>query len=406
MSESNAASSTQRHQELSFTYFPEDYRWSHGLLIGLNAAPWGGAEIGEVNRIGLRLKAHIGDDKAWFREWTREAEKLESAGRAKLAAGHTASAAAYLLRAANYYHVGERFLQPKSEGLDAYQRGVECFRDAARFMKRPRIEHVEVPYERQSLPAILVHAEPMKGRHTRQPAMVFFDGFDITKEIQYFKGVPDLVQRGIACLIVDGPGNGESPRFRELYLHHETERYATAAYEYLAGRPEFDPKRIGVMAISLGGYYAPRAAAFEQRFACCIAWGAQWDYWATWKRRFDLIDSGGLPSLSVAWEHLLWIFNAESREEAMKKLEGFRLDGVVQKITCPFLLLHGEGDEQIPLELAHKVIDSVRSEDKTLKVFTREEGGYHHCQIDNASIGTAYMWDWLEEKLLGRPEPR
>jgi pimeloyl-ACP methyl ester carboxylesterase len=400
MSESNAATSAQRHEELSFTYFPEDYRWSHGLLIGLNAAPWGGAEIGEVNRIGLRLKAHIGDDKSWFREWTREAEKVESAGRAKLGAGHTASAAAYLLRAANYYHVGERFLQPKSEGLDAYRRGVECFRDAARFMKRPRIEHVEVPYEGKSLPAILVHAEPIKGRNARHPAMVFFDGFDITKEIQYFKGVPDLVQRGIACLIVDGPGNGESPRFRELYLHHETERYATAAYEYLAGRPEFDPKRIGVMAISLGGYYAPRAAAFEQRFACCIAWGAQWDYWATWQKRFDLIDSGRVPSLSVAWEHLLWIFNAKTREEAMNKLEGFRLDGVVQKITCPFLLLHGEGDEQIPLELARKVIDNVGSEDKTLKVFTREEGGYHHCQIDNASIGTAYMWDWLETKLL------
>jgi pimeloyl-ACP methyl ester carboxylesterase len=387
-------------QELSFTYFPEDYRWSHGLLIGLNAAPWGGAEIGEVNRIGLRLKAHVGDDNAWFREWAREARTVEEAGRARLAAGHRASAAAYLLRAANYYHVGERFLQPKSAGLDAYKRGVDCFRDAAKLMKRPRIEHVEVPYEGTTLPAILVHADPVEGRSGPVPAMVFFDGFDITKEIQYFKGVPDLVQRGIACLIVDGPGNGESPRFRELYLHHETERYGTAAYEYLAGRPEIDPKRIGVMAISLGGYYAPRAAAFEQRFACCIAWGAQWDYWATWKKRFDLIDSGKLPSLSVAWEHLLWIFNVKTRDEAMQKLEGFRLEGVVQKITCPFLLVHGEGDEQVPVALAQTVIDKVGSKDKTLKVFTREEGGYHHCQIDNASIGVAYMWDWAEARLL------
>ena len=65
--------------------------------------------------------------------------------------------------------------------------------------------------------------------------MVFFDGFDITKEIQYFKGVPDLVARGIACLIVDGPGNGESVRFRDLPLIAETEKYGTAAYEYLAG---------------------------------------------------------------------------------------------------------------------------------------------------------------------------
>ena len=390
-------------QELSFTYFPENYRWSHGVLIGLNAAPWGGAEIGEVHRIGLRLKDHVGDDKAWHREWAREAAKVEAEGRERLAEGHAASAAAYLLRAANYYHVGERFLQPKSEGLAEYKRGVDCFRDAATLMKRPRIEHVEVPYEGVSLPAILVHAErrPGAGRDP-VPAMIFFDGFDVTKEIQYFKGVPDLVARGIACLIVDGPGNGESPRFRNLYLHHETERYATAAYEYLAARPEIDPKRIGVMAISLGGYYAPRAAAFEQRLACCVAWGAQWDYHAIWKRRFEMLDSGRVPSLSVPEDHLMWIFNVKTRAEAMQKLEGFRLEGVVQKITCPFLLLHGEGDEQIPLELARMVIDKVGSKDKTLKVFTREEGGYHHCQIDNVTIGVHYMWDWIESRLLPR----
>jgi pimeloyl-ACP methyl ester carboxylesterase len=386
-------------EELSFVYFPENYRWSHGVLIALNSAPWGGAEIGEVHRIGLRLRSHLGDDAAWCREWSREAEKVERAGRSLLQAGRRASAARYLLRAANYYHVGERFLQPKSAGLDVYRRGVDCFRDAARVMRRPRIEHVEIPYEGKSLPAILVHAETLPGRAGPVPAMVFFDGFDITKEIQYFKGIPDLVERGIACLVVDGPGNGESARFRGLYLHHETERYGTAAYEYLAGRPEFDPKRIGVMAISLGGYYAPRAAAFEQRFACCLAWGAQWDYWATWKKRFDQLDRGTTPSLSVPWEHLLWIFNARTREEAMARLEGFRLDGVVQKIRCPFLLVHGEGDEQVPLSLAETCISKVGSENKTLKVFTREEGGYHHCQIDNASVGVAFMWDWLESVL-------
>jgi dienelactone hydrolase len=391
-----AQSAAGQPQELSFMYFPEDYRWSHGVLIGLNAAPWGGAEIGEVNRIGLRLRPHVGDDAAWFREWAREAGAVEQAGRAHLAAGRRASAASYLLRAANYYHVGERFLQPKSDGLAAYRRGVDCFRDAARLMRRPRIEHVEIPYEGMSLPAVLVHADPVPGRSGPAPAMVFFDGFDITKEIQYFKGVPDLAARGIACLIVDGPGNGESVRFRNLYLHHETERYGTAAYEYLAGRSEIDPKRIGVMAISLGGYYAPRAAAFERRFACCIAWGAQWDYRAVWKSRFDKLDSGGSPSLSVPWKHLLWIFNVEDREAAMKKLEGFRLDGVVQKIQCPFLLVHGAGDEQIPLALAQQCFDAVGSQQKTFKVFSREEGGYHHCQIDNVSIGVAYMWDWVE----------
>ena len=194
----------QRQEELSFVYFPENYRWSHGLLIGLNMAPWGGAEIGEVHRIGLRLKDHVGDDDAWFHEWTKEARTVEDRGRERISQGHGASGAKYLQRASAYYHVGERFLQPKSkEGNDAYMRGVRCLRDAAKYLKRPTLEHVEIPYCDTSLPAIYVHAEPMNGGG-KVPAMVFFDGLDVTKEIQYLKGVADLAERGIACLIVDG----------------------------------------------------------------------------------------------------------------------------------------------------------------------------------------------------------
>jgi alpha-beta hydrolase superfamily lysophospholipase len=229
--------------------------------------------------------------------------------------------------------------------------------------------------------------------------MAFFDGFDVTKELQYGYGIPDLAARGIGCLVVDGPGNGESVRFRNLPLIAETEHYATPVYEYLAGRREFDPKRIGVMALSLGGYYAPRAASLEQRFACCVAWGAQWDYHAIWAKRFEDLASGKVLSLSVPPEHLEWVLGVSTREEAMKKLEGFRLDGIVQKMTCPFLLVHGAGDEQIALSLAQKCFDAVGSKQKTFKVFQREEGGFHHCQVDNVTIGVHYMWDWIADVL-------
>jgi pimeloyl-ACP methyl ester carboxylesterase len=329
------------------------------------------------------------------------ADDIERKGRALLDRGKSASAAAYLLRAADYAHVGERFLHPKTAASDAsYRRAVQAFKDAVRLVARPRIEPVEVPYEGASLPALLVHAAPERvAPGQRAPAMVFFDGFDITKEIQYFKAVPDLAARGIACLIVDGPGNGESIRFRNLPLHHETERYGRAAYEYLAARPEFDPSRIGVIAVSLGGYFAPRAAAMEPRFACCVAWGAIWDYWQVWKDRLDRIARAENLSLSVPWQHLLWVFGVATQEEALKKLEGFRLDGMIQRLRCPFLLVHGEGDAQIPLAVAQRCYAAAGSARKELKVFSREEGGYHHCQSDNISIGTAYIWDWVAEIL-------
>ena len=254
---------TDRANDPAFIYFPTNYRWSMGLLLCLSAAPSGGAEIDEINRIGRALKDRVGDDNAWFEEWARMGNVVEARGRDAEKKGHKLTAAACLMRAAHYYQIGERFLQHGPRSPAVYKKAVKSFADGAAMLKRPRIESVEVPYGDKTLPALFVHPAPEAAQAKPAPAMVFFDGFDITKEIQYFKGVPELAARGIACLIVDGPGNGESVRFRDLPLIAETEKYGTAAYEYLASRKEVDPKRIGVMAISLGGYYAPRAASLE-----------------------------------------------------------------------------------------------------------------------------------------------
>jgi len=389
-----------RKDDPAFLYFPDNYRWSMGLLICLSGAPWVGVEIDEVHRVGRALDDKVGDDQAWFDEWERMGDTLEKRGRDELAKGHKLTAASLFMRASRFYQTGERFVQPRSQrSMDVYAKSAALFKEAAGLIQRPRIEPVEVPYGDTSLPALLVHPAPEAAGSNPAPCMVFFDGFDVTKELQYGYGVADLAARGIGCLIVDGPGNGESVRFRNLPLIAETEHYATPVYEYLAGRPEFDPKRIGVMALSLGGYYAPRAASLEQRFACCVAWGAQWDYHAIWKKRFEDLASGKVLSLSVPPEHLEWVLGVSNRNEAMKKLEGFRLDGIVQKMTCPFLLVHGAGDEQIALSLAQQCFDAVGSKQKTFKVFQREEGGFHHCQVDNVTIGVHYMWDWIADVL-------
>ena len=92
--------------------------------------------------------------------------------------------------------------------------------------------------------------------------------------------------------------------------------------------------------------------------------------------------------------------NASSQEEALKRLEPFKLDGVVQKMRCPFLLTHGADDEQIPLTDAQALYAACGSADKTLRIFTAEEGGVQHCQRDYLSLGCAEMWNWLEDKLV------
>jgi dipeptidyl aminopeptidase/acylaminoacyl peptidase len=378
-----------------FTYFPEDYRWSSAICNIVGGSVMGGSDIGEVDRAGRRLRKRLGDDAAWFEEWVRLGDEVrEVAGKAEKA-GHGLSAAAAYLRACCYYQMGERFRTPKDEAaLTAYRTSVDCFHEFAALVDRPRIEIVEVPYEGKSLPGYWVRAENTDAK--RPPAMVFFDGLDITKELQYLRGVPELVRRGISCLVMDGPGTGEAIRFRGMPVRYDYEAAGSACLDYLETRSDVDAKRVGIMAISLGGYYAPRCASMEPRFKACIAWGAIWDYYETWKKR---IDAKFKTSLSVPGHHISWILGVETLGEALKKLEDFRLDGVVQQMRCPFLVTHGAEDEQVPLADAEALYKASGSPDKTLRVFTAEEGGAQHCQRDYPSIATSTMFDWLKEKL-------
>src|SRR5215467_10370748 len=169
---------TNRANDPVFLYFPDHYRWSMGLLICLGGGPWGGAEIDEVNRVGRVLRDKVGDDDAWFAEWTRMGDKVLERGREAERHGHKLTMAACFMRATRYYQTGERFLQPKSPaGMEVYRRSVDAFRAAAAQIRRPRIEPVEIPYEGASLPGLLVHPDPEVNRGRPAPAMVFFDGF-------------------------------------------------------------------------------------------------------------------------------------------------------------------------------------------------------------------------------------
>jgi dipeptidyl aminopeptidase/acylaminoacyl peptidase len=213
--------------------------------------------------------------------------KLATLAEAAEAKGYAATASAAYMRAANYIQTGERLLQPRTEESQrAYAEAVSLFKKGIGNVPFLSIEAVEVPFEGgKNLPAYFVKSRDSASAPL--PTLVFFDGLDITKELQYFRGVPELAKRGIACLIVDIPGTGESIRFRGMPARFDSNAAGTAAVNYLQTRSDVDRDRLAVMGISLGGYYAPRAVAFEPRFKACVSWGAIWDYYATWKRRID-----------------------------------------------------------------------------------------------------------------------
>ncbi len=378
-----------------FTYYPGNYRWSAEMMAILSTAPYGGAEISEVDRIGRKLRDCVGNDEAWFEAWREGADILCARAGTAETKGHRLTAASNYLRASFYYQCGDHFRQPKDEqALAVFHQSLDCFRKFAALTDRPRIETVELPFKDGAFPAYFIHAENSSSK--RNPCVVRFGGFDTQKEMQYLRGTPDLVRRGFSVLLVDGPGQGESIRFRGMHLRPDFDVAGSAALDYLETRADIDMNRVGIMAMSLGGYYAPRCAAMDKRYQACLAWGAIWDYHATWVRRIERLKQAALP---VPADHLLWACGVATFDEALKKIEGFRLDGIAQKVECPFLLMHGAEDAQVSMAEAQQLFDAIGAKDKTFRIFTAEEGGAQHCQRDYLTFASDVSTDWLEEKL-------
>ena len=174
------------------------------------------------------------------------------------------------MRAGNYYYSAERFIPPGEEKLAIYRKALRCYQGAMARL-HPDIERVEVPYEKgQTLPACFV-----KGRgHGQRPTVVLFDGMDNAKEMSVIFAGLDLAKRGINVLAIDGPGQSEPLRLRNIPSRHDYEAAGIPAYDYVAARPEVDPKRVAVMGYSFGGYHAPRICAFDKRYAAGVAFGA------------------------------------------------------------------------------------------------------------------------------------
>ena len=141
------------------------------------------------------------------------------------------------------------------------------------------------------------------------------------------------------------------------------------------------------------GYYAPRAAAFEKRLALCVAWGASHDWGAVQKRRLERAGENPVPH---HWDHVLWVCGETDLDTFIKKAEAVNLDGVVEQITVPFLIAHGENDRQIPLDYAHRSYrQAVNSPKRELRVFTAAEGGAEHVGLDHVSYVSTSIADWI-----------
>ena len=373
--------------------FPGNYVWnlSVNICIGMGGA------IGEIDKANERVReiAKQGDDvgtEAFFSSWISMADRIAELADEAEAAGHYLSATEKYARATAYYVTAER-MQSRH-----YEPRKQAYRTMLNTLQRMIVagslncERVEIPYGENHFAALFVRGNGPGPR----PCVVFCNGLDSVKEMIYLTARDEFAKRGFSCLMIDQPGVGEALRLGGLHAIAESEQWAAAALDYLETRKDVDRKRLGIMGWSLGGYYAPRAAAFEKRFRLCVAWGANHNWGELQRRR--LAKEGDRP-VPHYWDHVMWVFGKDSVESFVAYAPKMSLVGVVDKITVPFLITHGANDRQIPVADAHQSYnEAVNSPLRELKIFSQREGGIEHVSADNMEPARSYIADWIAQR--------
>lgn len=312
----------------------------------------------------------------WCGAWARRATEHEQLGRDALTEGRTRSAAAHLTTAAVCFHFGKfLFVEDLDEQRAAHDRAVACRTDALPHLDPPG-ERVAVPFEATTLFGNLRRPIGVE----RPPVVVMCMGLDSAKE--EMGAYEDLfLSRGLATFAFDGPGQGEAEY--ELPIRGDYEVPVAAVIDHLQTRDDLDPERIGLWGVSLGGYYAPRAAAHEPRVKACISLSGPYDWAEAWE---------GLPDLTRdafrVRSHL------DTFDAAAEHATTLTLRDAASSIRCPLFVVAGKLDRLVPYQAAERLAAEASGPTELLLI---EDG--NHVANNRAHRYRYRTADWMAAQL-------
>jgi dienelactone hydrolase len=324
--------------------------------------------------------ARIGRWEDWCREWGVTASRYEQLAEAAEDAGHQETANGAWRRASLAWHWGKFvFVDDPVQQRAAHERAVACYRRAAAGLTPPA-ELVHIPYQATELAAYL-RVPAAAGRAGAPPVVIMVPGLDSTKE-ELQATAEYLLARGMATLAIDGPGQGEAEY--DLPIEPAYEKVATAVVDYLATRVDVDGGHVGLFGVSLGGYYAARAAAREKRLRAVVDVAGPY--------RFDL-DWDELPEQTRAT--FLVRSGAASADEARAKAGTLTLEEAAGQITTPLLIVGGGRDRITPAYHQERLASEVAS----AELLIYPDGS--HGVTNRAYESRSRLADWLAGRLRG-----
>jgi hypothetical protein len=387
------------------------------LLRVLSSQATGGADIGEC--IATMQDVRKNDTESWTVAWNSLADRTAESAERFLQAGQTVSARCALFKASTYYQAAVFYVRPENPRFTSLsRRSQELGRQAARLCNSP-IEVLEIPFGEHKLPGYF-----LSGGSGRRPTLIAVGGFDSTgEELIHWIGFA-AAERGWNCLIFEGPGQWSALRDDPaLVLRPDYEVPVKAIVDYAVSRDDVDVSRIALIGYSLGGLFAPRAAAFDPRIFACIANPPVVDVGnairAVWpaalRRRGDrlfdfLFAILARYSLHVRWfyHHACWSMGIRHPHDFFEAWRPYTLHGLEKKLRQPLLCLFTEDEgaqTSKPMVLETTQFLAAVEAPLTIRFFTRSSGAASHCQMGGLHAAQASIFDWLDEVTRQEPVP-
>lgn len=311
----------------------------------------------------------------WYDQWSNAAFLHEGLGIDAEKKGHHLSAAGHFFSAALNYHFGKYlFVHDREKLKEGTEKSANCYRRAMDYFTLPAMR-LEIPFE-----GTHIVGNYRRGTKLPSPLVIIVPGLDSTKE-EMHRYEDMLLARGMSTLAIDGPGQGETEFKLPIYPNYEV--VVTAVIDYISKYFNGEFEKVGVMGISLGGYYACRAASFEKRLAACVGVSGPYDLAECWDK---------LPNLTRT------AFQVRSQsgdmEEAKVKAEKLTLKDCAKNIECHLLIVHGHKDRLFPIEQPKRLVSEAKGETELLDL----KDGNHVCN-NVPYLYRPYAADWLAGNL-------
>ena len=320
------------------------------------------------------------------------AKKSERLAQAEMEAGHKETAMELYYSAALQYADAQHVVFETGDEKKFLHGGVIRCYDKVRELAPYKIEHVDVPWNGTVVSGNL-HLAPGDGA---KPLIFYVPGCDQTKEAWPHPYYNQALQRGMHVFSFDGPGQGES-NLRGIRLTDDNyEDAAAAAIEVLMKRREVDAKKIGVYALSFGSFWGMRIAAKNKNIAAAAA------PWASFVDKYYL-----MTEESPRYKQLFAYLTQSSSEAELDAVwQKMTMDGLMDKITCPTLIVTGEYDPRAPVDEVYRLFDQMKAPAE-LWVLPDQHHNGSITQKGRSSVWEAdihaFVCDWMRERFEGKP---